>query len=153
MTRSVFVLNGPNLNMLGRREPHLYGHTTLTEIEEQCAKVAEELGLEMFFAQTSDEAKLIDWVHEACIRPAGIVINPAGLSFTSVALIDALKILDQPIIEVHITNIFKREPIYHTSLVSRVATGMVCGWGAFGYQSGLRAIANHYQMLDRIGQP
>jgi 3-dehydroquinate dehydratase-2 len=144
----VYVLNGPNLNMLGKREPHLYGRTTLVEVEQQCRTLAHELGLEIFFGQSNAEHQLIDWIHEARETPAGVVINPAGLSFRSIPLLDALKILEQPIVEIHITNIHKRESLYHESLVSKAATAVICGAGAFGYELALRAMANELDRLD-----
>ena len=150
MTNHVYVLNGPNLNMLGKREPHLYGHTTLAEVEQQCAKVAKELGLEMFFAQSNAEHQLIDWLHEAREKPAGVVINPAGLSFRSIPLVDALKILEQPIVEVHVTQIHKRGGLYTESLVSTVSDVMICGAGTFGYELALRALAD--KLNQRYGQ-
>ena len=127
MTETVFVLNGPNLNMLGTREPHLYGSTTLPEIGRQCGKVCVELGVASEFRRTNHEGVLVDWIQEARQRDAAIVINPAGLSFRSVPLIDALKIIERPIAEVHITNIHRRDPIYQHSLVSPVATGGSAG--------------------------
>lgn len=142
MARHVYVLNGPNLNMLGKREPHLYGHTTLPEVERLCGKVADELGLVMFFAQSNAEHQLIDWIHEAREKPAGVVINPAGLSFRSIPLLDSLKILEQPIVEIHITNIHQRDSLYQHSLVSKAATTVICGAGVFGYELALRAMAN-----------
>lgn len=148
MARHVYVLNGPNLNMLGKREPHLYGHTTLAEVEQECGKVAEELGLLMFFGQSNAEHQLIDWIHEAREKPAGVVINPAGLSFRSIPLLDSLKILEQPIVEIHITNIHKREALYQESLVSKAATVVIAGAGAFGYELALRSMANEFGRLD-----
>ena len=131
MREPIFVLNGPNLNRLGTREPHIYGTTTLAEIEAMCRAVDPEQPIE--FRQTNSEAQLIDWVHEAIDGAAGIVINPAAFSFTSIALLDALKMFPGPIIEVHISNIHRREPIYHRSLVSAVATAVIAGLGSHGY--------------------
>jgi 3-dehydroquinate dehydratase II len=148
MAGHVYVLNGPNLNMLGKREPHLYGHTTLAEVEQECGKVAAELGLDMFFGQSNAEHQLIDWIHEAREKPAGVVINPAGLSFRSIPLLDSLKILEQPIVEIHITNIHKRESLYQDSLMSRAATAVICGAGTFGYELALRTMANEFSRLD-----
>ncbi len=142
MTRHVSVLNGPNLNMLGKREPHLYGHTSLAEVEQRCADLASTLGLDMFFGQSNAEHQLIDWIHEARERPAGVVINPAGLSFSSIPLLDALKILEQPIVEIHVTQIHKRGGLYRESLVSTVSDVVICGAGAFGYELALRAMAD-----------
>jgi 3-dehydroquinate dehydratase-2 len=141
--RSVYVLNGPNLNLLGQREPHIYGHTTLEQIEERCRKACERLGLALVFRQSNHEGELVDWVHEARDKAFGIVINPAGYSFTSVTLLDALKASAMPIVEVHITNIHRREPIYHKSLVSLAALGVICGLGPLGYELALTAMAEH----------
>jgi 3-dehydroquinate dehydratase II len=134
--------------MLGKREPHLYGHTSLAKVEQHCGKLAEELGMKMFFGQSNAEHQLIDWLHEAREKPGGVVINPAGLSFRSIPLLDALKILEQPIVEIHITNIHKRESLYHESLVSKAATAVICGAGVFGYELALRAMANELGLLN-----
>jgi 3-dehydroquinate dehydratase-2 len=142
MNGTIFVLNGPNLNLLGVREPHLYGATTLAQVEQLCRRVAQELGFECEFRQTNHEGVLVDWVQEARERAAGIVINPAGLSFRSIPLLDALKTLEQPIAEVHVTNIHRRDPIYQHSLVSLAATGVICGFGAAGYELAIRALAS-----------
>ena len=141
MSATVYVLNGPNLNLLGVREPHLYGSDTLAQVEQLCRRVAAELGLGCEFRQTNHEGVLVDWVQEARERGAAIVINPAGLSFRSIPLLDALKALDQPIAEVHVTNIHRRDAIYQKSLVSLAATGVICGFGIFGYELAIRALA------------
>jgi 3-dehydroquinate dehydratase II len=141
----IHVLNGPNLNLLGTREPDIYGHTTLAEIEQRCHKVCSSLGLNMVFRQTNHEGQLVDWIHEARGHASGIVINPAGYSFTSVALLDALKASELPVVEVHITNIHRRESIYHKSLVSLAALGVICGVGPLGYDLALTALAEHVQ--------
>jgi len=138
---TVYVLNGPNLNLLGLREPHLYGATTLPEVEALCRATCEELGLACEFRQSNHEGVLVDWVQEARERAAALVINPAGLSFRSIPLLDALKTLHQPIAEVHITNIHQRDPLYQHSLVSLAATGVICGFGPAGYALALRALA------------
>lgn len=138
---TVFVLNGPNLNLLGTREPHLYGSTTLPQVEELCHRVCGELKLSCEFRQTNHEGVLVDWVQEAREKAAAIVINPAGLSFRSIPLLDSLKVFDGPIAEVHVTNIHKRDELYQKSLVSLAATGVICGFGPFGYELALRAVA------------
>jgi 3-dehydroquinate dehydratase II len=141
MRSKLYILNGPNLNLLGVREPHLYGSTTLAQVEQSCRRVAGELGLDCEFRQTNHEGVMVDWVQEAREQAAALVINPAGLSFRSIPLLDALKTLDVPIAEVHLTNIHQRDTIYQKSLVSLVATGVVCGFGAFGYELAIRALA------------
>jgi 3-dehydroquinate dehydratase-2 len=137
MDRPIYVLNGPNLNRLGRREPDIYGRTTLAQIETLCRQAAGTRPIE--FRQTNSEAQLIDWIHEAIDRAGGIVINPAAWSFTSIAILDALKMFAGPIIEVHISNIHRREEIYHRSLVSRAATAVIAGLGPQGYAVAVRA--------------
>ncbi|SFZ84726.1 3-dehydroquinate dehydratase [Devosia enhydra] len=134
--KPVHVLNGPNLNRLGTREPHIYGHTSLAQVEAMCREAAGPRGL--VFVQTNSEEKLIDAVHAAIDLACGIVINPAALSFTSLALLDALKMVEAPVIEVHISNIHKREPIYHRSYVSMRADAVICGMGAEGYPVAIR---------------
>jgi 3-dehydroquinate dehydratase II len=142
MSHPLFVLNGANLNMLGRREPELYGRTTLAEIEAATTTLAAELGLACDFRQTNHEGVLVDWIQEACLRDAAVIINPAGFSFGRVPVIDALKLLRQPVVEVHITNIHQRPLPYTHSLVSTVATGVICGLGSQGYLLAVRALAD-----------
>jgi 3-dehydroquinate dehydratase-2 len=149
MSKPVFVLNGANLNLLGTREPHIYGRTTLAEIEAMCRERAGQLGLALEFRQSNSEGVLIDWIHEALDAASGIVINPAGHSFTSIALLDALKVFRWPIVEVHISNIHRREPLYRRSYISYAATGVIAGLGARGYALALDAIS---EML-RQGEP
>ena len=134
----IYVLNGPNLNRLGKREPEIYGHTTLAEIEAWCREAAGDRPVE--FRQTNSEERLIEWVHEAIDEAAGIIINPAAFTFTSLALLDALKMFPGPVIELHISNIHRREPIYHRSYVSMRATAVMAGLGAPGYPVAVRAI-------------
>jgi len=138
MTKPLYILNGPNLNRLGMREPEIYGSTTLAQIEALCREAAGERPIE--FRQTNSEATLIEWIHEAVDRACGIVINPAAFSFTSVAILDALKMFAGPIVELHISNIHRREEIYHRSLVSKAATAVIAGLGARGYGVAVRAI-------------
>jgi len=142
--RTIHVLNGPNLNRLGKREPEIYGRTTLAEVEAMCRAACGEDTL--VFRQTNHEGQLVDWIHEAIDGDvAGIVINPAGLTFGSIPLLDALKMFNGPIIELHISNIHRREAIYHRSLVSAVATAVIAGLGARGYPTALRAMR---ELLD-----
>ena len=136
MTKPIYVLNGPNLNRLGKREPEIYGTTTLAEIEAMCREAAGDWPIR--FHQTNSEGEIIDWIHEAIDEGAGIIINPAGFTFTSIAILDALKMFPGPIIELHISNIHRREAIYHRSLVSKVATGVIAGLGAEGYPPAVR---------------
>lgn len=138
MTKPIFILNGPNLNRLGKREPEIYGTVTLAEIETWCREAAGDRPLR--FHQSNAEHQLVDWVHEAIDEGAGIVINPAGLSFRSIPLLDALKMFPGPIIELHISNIHRREEIYHHSLVSKVATAVIAGLGPQGYKVATRAL-------------
>lgn len=138
----ISVLNGPNMNMLGLRQPHLYGAATLDDLESLCAETADALGLGIDFRQTNGEGELISWVQECRGRAAGIVINPAGYTTTSIALMDALLATELPVIEVHVTNIHKREQFRHNSYVSKVATGVICGLGIRGYALALQALAD-----------
>jgi 3-dehydroquinate dehydratase II len=138
MTKPIYVLNGPNLNRLGTREPEIYGRTTLAEVEAICREAAP--GQPVEFRQSNREYEIIEWVHEAIDHGAGIVINPAAFTFTSMAIMDALKMFPGPIIELHISNIHRREPIYHKSLVSPVATAVIAGLGTNGYAVAVRAI-------------
>lgn len=140
MRKPIHVLNGPNLNRLGKREPEIYGTTTLAEVEAMCRKAAGDLPIE--FRQTNSEEELIGWVHEAIDAAAGIVINPAAFTFTSLALLDALKMFPGPIIELHISNIHRREAIYRNSYVSKAATAVIAGLGARGYGAAVRAMAS-----------
>ncbi|MBI3506096.1 MAG: 3-dehydroquinate dehydratase [Proteobacteria bacterium] len=138
MQKPIYVLNGPNLNRLGKREPEIYGTTTLAEVEAMCRTAAGDAPLE--FRQTNSETQMIDWIHEAIDSGAGIVINPAAHTFTSIAILDALKMFPGPIVELHISNIHRREPIYHRSLVSSVATAVIAGLGAPGYVVAVEAV-------------
>jgi len=141
MSRIVYVLNGPNLNLLGKRQPHIYGHETLADVEAECRRTAAELALEIVFHQSNREYEIIDWIHEARERAGGIVINPAAFTHTSVAILDALNACDIPIIEVHISNVHKREAFRHHSYVSSVASGVIAGFGTQGYPLALQRLA------------
>ena len=140
MNPVIFVLNGPNLNLLGKRQPDIYGSETLADVEADCRRVAGEIGLAVDFRQTNAESELIDWIHEARDKAAGIVINPAAFTHTSVAVRDALAACECPILEVHISNIHRREEFRHHSFVSGVVTGVVCGFGTQGYGFALQRI-------------
>ena len=142
----IAVLNGPNLNMLGSREPALYGAATLGDVEALCAETAQALELAIDFRQTNHEGELITWVQECRDRARGIVINPAGYGHTSIALVDALLASELPIVEVHLTNIHAREEFRRHSMVSRVANGVICGLGIRGYGLALTALAE--MLLD-----
>jgi 3-dehydroquinate dehydratase-2 len=141
MSRLVYVLNGPNLNLLGKRQPTIYGHETLADVEAECRRTAATLGLEIEFHQSNAEFQLIDWIHEARETAGGIVINPAAFTHTSVAILDALNTCEFPIIEVHISNVHKREPFRHHSYVSSVASGVIAGFGTQGYPLALQRLA------------
>ncbi len=138
MTKPIHVLNGPNLNRLGTREPAIYGTTTLAEVEALCRAAAGKHAI--VFKQSNAEHELVNWIHDAIDRGSGIVINPAGLSFTSIPILDALKMFPGPILEVHISNIHRREAHYQKSLISLAATAVICGLGADGYRAAVEAI-------------
>jgi 3-dehydroquinate dehydratase II len=146
MTKPIYVLNGPNLNRLGTREPEIYGRTTLAEIEAMCREAARGRAIE--FRQSNAEHEIIGWIHEAIDRGGGIVINPAAFTFTSIAILDALKMFPGPIIELHISNIHRREEIYRHSLVSKTATAVFAGLGARGYAAAVRALS---EMMEAGG--
>lgn len=137
MTKPIYVLNGPNLNRLGTREPQIYGSTTLAEVETMCREVAGDR--EIVFRQSNREYELIDWIHEAIDQGAAIIINPAAYSFTSIAILDALKMFPGPIVELHISNIHRREAHYHKSYVSLAATAVIAGLGPQGYAVAVKA--------------
>ena len=137
----VVVLNGPNLNLLGKREPEIYGRETLADVEADCRRVGKELALQIEFYQSNREYEIIEWIHGARERAAGIVINPAAFTHTSVAILDALNAFAGPIIEVHISNVHKREAFRHHSFVSAVASGVIVGCGAQGYRFALHRLA------------
>jgi 3-dehydroquinate dehydratase II len=141
VSRIVAVLNGPNLNLLGKREPEIYGHETLADVEADCRRIGTEVGLDIEFRQSNREYEIIDWIHGCRGRAAAIVINPAAFTHTSVAILDALNAFEGPIFEVHISNVHKREDFRHHSYVSAVASGIIIGCGTQGYELALRRIA------------
>jgi 3-dehydroquinate dehydratase-2 len=148
MTHALFVLNGSNLNMLGKREPQLYGSTTLAQIRDRTERLAGELDLTCDFRQTNHEGVMVDWLQEAFEKDAGVIINPAGFSFGSIPVLDAVKLIRRPVIEVHITNIHQRSEQYRHSLISLAATGVICGLGANGYLLAVRAVADALRPVD-----
>jgi 3-dehydroquinate dehydratase-2 len=139
MTARIMILNGPNLNFLGIREPHIYGPTTLSEIEASCREMAKLLDVSLSFHQSNLEGELVGWIQSARGSADAIIMNPAGYSFTSVALIDALKIFEGPKIEVHISNIHTRDELHRHSITSTASTGVICGLGPYGYIAAMLA--------------
>ena len=142
MSRIVVVLNGPNLNLLGKREPEIYGRETLADVEADCRRIGAEVGLDIEFRQSNREYEIIDWIHECRGRAAAIVINPAAFTHTSVAILDALNAFEGPIVEVHISNVHKREDFRHHSYVSAVASEIIVGCGTQGYELALETNRN-----------
>lgn len=142
MTLRITILNGPNLNLLGTREPHIYGHTTLAEIEAMCRTRAAALGIALTFRQSNHEGVLVDWIQEAREAADAVIINPAAYSFRSVALIDAMKALGKPVVELHVSNIHARDELHRHSITSTAATAVICGLGPYGYVAALEAAAH-----------
>ena len=142
MNPKVYVLNGPNLNLLGKRQPEIYGRDTLADVEALCRRTGSELGLDVAFHQSNREYELIDWIHEAREAAKGVVINPAAFTHTSVAILDALNAFEGPVLEVHISNVHKREAFRHHSYVSGRADGVIAGFGVEGYALCLRRMAS-----------
>ena len=140
-TLPIYILNGPNLNLLGYREPEVYGYTTLAQIEEMCAQQAKDHGLSIVFHQSNHEGDIVDQLQEARTSGSAVLINPAGYGHTSIAILDSIQALKIPVIEVHLSNIHKREPYRHLSYVSKGATGIVMGLGAQGYLRAIDAVA------------
>ena len=145
MSNTIYVLNGPNLNLLGTREPDVYGSETLEDVKQSCLALAAELGVSIDFRQTNSESQLIDWIQEARNQAGGIVINPAGYTHTSVAILDALNIFEGPVLEVHISEVHKREEFRQVSYVSKRANGVIKGCGTEGYLLALRRVVSLIQ--------
>jgi 3-dehydroquinate dehydratase-2 len=142
MAKTIYVLNGPNLNLLGKRQPHIYGTATLADIEKLCQDAAQRHGLAVVFRQSNHEGDIVDWINEAYTdKAAGLIINPAGHTTTSIAILDALLILEAPVIEVHLSNIHAREEFRHSSYVSKAARAVICGLGAHGYELAIAGLA------------
>jgi len=139
--KRLMILNGPNLNLLGVREPHIYGTTTLEQIKADCEQHAATLGLELAFHQSNHEGELVDWIQSARESADAVIINPAGYSFTSIAILDAIKAFDGPVIEVHISNIHARDEYHRHSKISSAATAVICGLGPHGYIAAMHAVA------------
>ena len=146
MPKPIYVLSGPNLNLLGTREPEIYGHQTLDDVRALCETRAKSLGFEVVFRQSNHEGDLVDWIQEARQAASAIILNAGALTHTSVALYDALKAFKGPIIEVHVSNPFARESFRHHSYVSLAATGVICGLGIQGYALAIQAVANQLQI-------
>jgi 3-dehydroquinate dehydratase II len=142
MPKPIFVLNGPNLNLVGVREPSIYGSVTLDAIRQRTEARARSLGLEADFRQTNSEGRLVDWIQEARERAGGIVLNAGAYTHTSIAILDALNAAERPVIELHLSNVFRREPFRHTSYVSPAAHGLICGFGPKGYELAMEAMAD-----------
>jgi 3-dehydroquinate dehydratase II len=142
MAKTVYVLNGPNLNLLGAREPHIYGRATLADVEKLCRSTAERHGFALVFRQSNHEGQIVDWINEARSEKAiGLIINPAGHTTTSVAILDALLAMESPVVEVHISNIHAREEFRRHSYVSRAARAVICGFGINGYALAIAGLA------------
>jgi 3-dehydroquinate dehydratase II len=142
MSKTIYILNGPNLNLLGTREPHIYGRATLADVEKLCRATAQQFGLAVVFHQSNHEGQIIDWIQEARAEKAGgLVLNPAGFTTTSIAILDALMTMEAPVIEIHISNIHAREEFRHNSYVSKAARAVICGFGIDGYALAITGLA------------
>ncbi len=146
MPKPIYLLNGPNLNLLGTREPEVYGHLTLEAIENDCQQLAAELNVSLVFRQSNSEGELIDWIQEASNQGSGLIINAAALTHTSIGLLDAILASKLPCIEVHLSNIYRREEFRHPSYISKGATGVICGFGSKSYLLAIKALK------DQIGE-
>jgi len=147
MAKTIYILNGPNLNLLGTREPDIYGSTTLNSIEQACQSFGGSLDAGIVFRQSNDEGELVNWIQEAGLKSDGLILNAGAYTHTSVALHDAIKASGIPAIEVHLSNIFQREEFRHHSFISPVAVGMICGFGAKGYELAITALLTHLNNL------
>ena len=140
--RTVFVLNGPNLNLLGTREPEVYGHTTLADVQQLCEQTCASVGLPLLFRQSNHEGDLVDWIHEAGDIAAGIAINAGAYTHTSIALHDAIRAVKIPVVELHLSNVHAREEFRHTSMIAPAVKGVICGFGAHSYILALHALSS-----------
>ncbi|MCP4327409.1 MAG: type II 3-dehydroquinate dehydratase [Alphaproteobacteria bacterium] len=150
-TNTVLIINGPNLNMLGAREPEIYGTVTLPDIESMCQNHGKTLGFDVDFRQSNAESDLISWIQDIDIQVAGLIINAGAYTHTSIALLDALKTINRPIIEVHLSNVYSRETFRHRSYISPAATGTICGFGPYGYVMALDALADQLRSGEDTG--
>jgi 3-dehydroquinate dehydratase-2 len=141
MAKPIYVLNGPNLNLLGTREPEVYGKETLDDLRLRCERKAKSLGFSVEFRQSNVEGELVTWIQEARTGAAGLIVNAGALTHTSIAILDALLACDVPSVEVHLSNIFAREPFRHRSYISKAAKGVICGFGGLGYELAIEALA------------
>jgi 3-dehydroquinate dehydratase-2 len=141
MPKPIYVLNGPNLNLLGSREPEVYGKETLDDLRQRCERKAKDLGLSVDFRQSNHEGELVAWIQEARTEASGLIVNAGAFTHTSIAMLDALLACPVPIVEVHLSNIFTREPFRHQSYVSKAAKGVICGFGGLGYELAVEALA------------
>lgn len=141
MARSIYVLNGPNLNLLGTREPEVYGKETLDDLRERCERKAQSLGFTVVFRQSNHEGELVTWIQEARDNTSGVIVNAGAFTHTSIAILDALLACPVPIVEVHLSNILAREPFRHRSHISKAAKGVICGFGGLGYELAIEALA------------
>ncbi|ODR97074.1 3-dehydroquinate dehydratase [Methyloceanibacter superfactus] len=142
MAKPLYVLNGPNLNLLGTREPEVYGHETLDDLRQRCERKAASLGLSVVFRQSNVEGELVNWIQEARTDASGVIVNAGAFTHTSIAMLDALLACPVPTVEVHLSNIFTREPFRHRSYISKAAKGVICGFGGLGYELAIEALAN-----------
>jgi 3-dehydroquinate dehydratase-2 len=142
MSKTIYIINGPNLNLLGKRQPEIYGRDTLADVEAACAKVGQESGLSARLMQSNAEGELIGWIHEARGKAQGIIINPGAYTHTSIAILDALNAFEGPVLEVHVSNVHKREAFRHHSYVSLRADGVIAGFGVEGYALAMRRMGS-----------
>ncbi len=142
MAKPLYVLNGPNLNLLGTREPEVYGHETLDDLRQRCERKAASLGLSVVFRQSNVEGELVNWIQEARTDASGVIVNAGAFTHTSIAMLDALLACPVPTVEVHLSNIFTREPFRHRSYISKAAKGVICGFGGLGYELAIEALAD-----------
>jgi len=141
MAKTIYILNGPNLNLLGTREPEVYGHETLDDLRQRCERKAASLGLSVVFRQSNVEGELVNWIQEARTDASGVIVNAGAFTHTSIAMLDALLACPVPTVEVHLSNIFTREPFRHRSYISKAAKGVICGFGGLGYELAIEALA------------